>query len=200
MRRSVIGYVGLGSLVVGALACNDFDTKRSPPPRGTVGEEVFGVLCDRIGAQSLREDMTGASFRDVCHKKGDGSYADQVDESKLPSVTAEGREAKPVRVASTVSGARVAVYVVQCIFGVGLVLMPIVLSRGVLRTLDPTEVDVQLAHGESPGPTAARPVVSPTPAAAATPPSVPPAFCATCGAQLSKGAAFCGGCGARTRR
>jgi hypothetical protein len=115
-------------------------------------------------------------------------------------VTAEGREAKPVRVASTVSGARVAVYVVQCIFGVGLVLMPIVLSRGVLRTLDPTEVDVQLAHGESPGPTAARPVVSPTPAAAATPPSVPPAFCATCGAQLSKGAAFCGGCGARTRR
>lgn len=94
MRRSVIGYVGLGSLVVGALACNDFDTKRSPPPRGTVGEEVFGVLCDRIGAQSLREDMTGASFRDVCHKKGDGSYADQVDESKLPSVTAEGRDDK----------------------------------------------------------------------------------------------------------
>lgn len=94
MRRNVIGYVGLGSLVVGALACNDFDTKRSPPPRGTVGEEVFGVLCDRIGAQSLREDMTGASFRDVCHKKADGTYAEAVDEAKLPAVTSEGRDEK----------------------------------------------------------------------------------------------------------
>ena len=36
-------------------------------------------VCDRVGAQALREDLTGASFHNVCHKQPDGTYADTVD-------------------------------------------------------------------------------------------------------------------------
>jgi hypothetical protein len=56
---------------------------RVSPLRGTLGEEMFGVVCDRVGAQSLPEDLSGGSFRAVCHRTGDG-YADQVDASQLP--------------------------------------------------------------------------------------------------------------------
>src|SRR5688572_5794049 len=64
-------------------ACHDFDSTRVNVPRGTIGEEVFGVFCDRVAGQSLREDMSGSSFRGVCHKQG-GAYTDQVDERGLP--------------------------------------------------------------------------------------------------------------------
>jgi hypothetical protein len=47
---------------------------------------MFGVICDRVSSQALREDLTGDSFRDVCHKPIGGNFADSVDESKLPSV------------------------------------------------------------------------------------------------------------------
>ncbi len=72
------------SLVFLATACNDFDTSRATPTRGTTGEELFGVICDRVGAQALREDLTGASVHGVCHKDAGGNYADAVDESVLP--------------------------------------------------------------------------------------------------------------------
>lgn len=45
---------------------------------------MFGILCDRVGASSLAEDLEGASYRRICHKDGDGEYADSVDVSKLP--------------------------------------------------------------------------------------------------------------------
>jgi hypothetical protein len=54
------------------------------PPRGSLGEELFGVVCDRVGAQALHEDLTGASFRDLCHKRADGTYAESVDTAALP--------------------------------------------------------------------------------------------------------------------
>ncbi|MEO8801169.1 MAG: hypothetical protein ABI551_24975, partial [Polyangiaceae bacterium] len=67
-----------------ATACNDFDTSRATPTRGTTGEELYGVVCDRVGAQALREDLTGAAVHGVCHKDASGNYADAVDESALP--------------------------------------------------------------------------------------------------------------------
>lgn len=92
--------LGLGALVLGAsvtAACNEFDTERTPPPRGSLGTEMYGILCDRVAAQALREDLTGASFRDVCHKNN-GKFANEVDQTKLPALDPNGKdvEGKPV--------------------------------------------------------------------------------------------------------
>lgn len=84
---SAIGVVGLASLAALTPGCADsFDTTRTPPPRGTVGEEMFGVICDRVGAQALREDMTGGSYHAICHPDpATGQYAQHVDSSLLPA-------------------------------------------------------------------------------------------------------------------
>jgi hypothetical protein len=47
---------------------------------------MFGVICDRVAAQALREDLTGDSFRTVCHKTQTTEFADKVDVSKLAAV------------------------------------------------------------------------------------------------------------------
>src|SRR5579859_1422619 len=68
-----------------AVACNDtFDTSRTLPPRGTLGAELYGVVCDRLGGQSLHEDLTGTSYAGICHVRSDGTYADKVDPTLLP--------------------------------------------------------------------------------------------------------------------
>jgi len=86
-RVSLLGLVGLATLATLVPACaEEFDTNRVTPARGTVGEEMFGVLCDRVGAQALREDLTGDSFRGVCHKPKGGKYDDKVDQQKLPQI------------------------------------------------------------------------------------------------------------------
>ena len=78
----------------------ELDASRVPRQRGTIGEEIYGVVCDRVAAQELREDLSGASFRGVCHKDATGAYADEVDEALLPPVR-EGAidvEGRPVSV------------------------------------------------------------------------------------------------------
>ena len=88
--RNILGVVGLATLSMLAPACAEkFDTSRTIPARNSVGEEIFGVLCDRVGAQALREDLSGDSFRGVCHRPKGGEFADEVDTSKLPPI-AEG--------------------------------------------------------------------------------------------------------------
>src|SRR5262245_2035479 len=90
-----------GVLALASAGCaEDFDTSRDIPARGTLGEEMYGVLCDRVAAQALHEDLTGASFRSVCHKARDGKFGDKIDESKLPG-SDEGAvdgDGKPVSV------------------------------------------------------------------------------------------------------
>ncbi|MGD0523794.1 MAG: hypothetical protein ABSE49_01550, partial [Polyangiaceae bacterium] len=74
-------------VVVGGFgaACSDnFDTSRTLPPRGTLGAELYGVVCDRAGGQSLHEDLTGASYEGICHPQADGTYSNTVDVSLLP--------------------------------------------------------------------------------------------------------------------
>src|SRR5215471_5095093 len=79
------GVAALGGIVLSLAACaNDFDATRSASPRGTLGEEMYGVLCDRVGAQGLHDDMTGASFSGICHRDADGKFVDKVDDSRLP--------------------------------------------------------------------------------------------------------------------
>ena len=47
----------------GAACSNDFDSSRNVPVRGTLGAELFGVVCDCVGGQSLHEDLTGRVLR-----------------------------------------------------------------------------------------------------------------------------------------
>lgn len=83
----VLGAAGLSMLALGAGGCHEeFDTSRVIPARGTVGEEVFGVLCDRVGAQALREDLTGESFRAVCHKVDTNDFENTVKTERLPDL------------------------------------------------------------------------------------------------------------------
>jgi hypothetical protein len=80
--RSLVGGAALGAT---CLSCTpDFDTNRAPPPRLSLGHELFSLVCDRVGAQALREDVTGASFHAVCHSDpATGKFADKVDATKL---------------------------------------------------------------------------------------------------------------------
>jgi hypothetical protein len=89
MRQARVGrFLGvaaaLGSAFLGG-ACSSTDATPPRPVHGSIGQETFGVLCDRIGAQALTEDLTGASFRGVCHvDPATRAFADHVDESRLP--------------------------------------------------------------------------------------------------------------------
>lgn len=85
-RTATVSRLLLLGCALLATACGEgLDTTRAPPARGTLGEELFGVLCDRLGAQTLPEDLSGASFRRICHKGLDGSYADRLAAQHLPS-------------------------------------------------------------------------------------------------------------------
>ena len=80
-------------LICAAAACtSDFDTTRTIPPRGTVGQELFIVLCDRVAAQALPEDVTGVAWHPVCHPDASGNFAATVDQSKLVAFDPGRRE------------------------------------------------------------------------------------------------------------
>src|SRR5262249_3146483 len=82
--RGMVGMVLVAALAPACAA--ELDTSRPLPERGSVGEEIFGVVCDRVGAQALREDLSGASFRKVCHRARGEEFADEVDTSLLPAL------------------------------------------------------------------------------------------------------------------
>ena len=97
----MVGLVGLVLLSTFGPGCApELDTSRPAIALGTVGEEMFGVICDRVGAQALREDLTGDSFRGLCHKPRGGEFTDKVDLSKLPAVdpSAVNEKGEPVSV------------------------------------------------------------------------------------------------------
>lgn len=91
---SVLGLVGVSALSVLTPACHEFDTTRDLPPRGSVGEEMFGVICDRVASQALREDLSGASFRSICHKPAKGEFGDKVETLLLPPIDPEAYNAE----------------------------------------------------------------------------------------------------------
>jgi hypothetical protein len=62
---------------------SDFTTTRTTPARGTLGQELFTALCDRVAAQALPEDVTGASWHAVCYPDANGNYATTVDQTRL---------------------------------------------------------------------------------------------------------------------
>ena len=86
----------VGTMVPGCAP--EFDEERRIPERGTAGRELYTLLCDRIGAQSLRVDVTGASFHALCHRDSAGIYADSVDLSLLPPFTVGALDGQGARV------------------------------------------------------------------------------------------------------
>ena len=72
MRRSLAAPGLLFALTTAVPGCSDFVTARSTPPRGSLGRELYSLICDRVGAQSLREDITGASYYGICFSPRSG--------------------------------------------------------------------------------------------------------------------------------
>jgi hypothetical protein len=85
---SRLRWLTWAALPLAGAACSDFSATRVAPARGTFGAEMYSVLCDRVGAQALREDVTGASFHAACNVDANGNYADKVDQTQLPPLTA----------------------------------------------------------------------------------------------------------------
>ena len=74
----------VAAMATAAAGCGtDFSTNRDVPPRGTLGQELFIGLCDRVAAQALPEDVTGWSWHAVCHPDASGNFATTVDQSRL---------------------------------------------------------------------------------------------------------------------
>lgn len=81
----------VGGVALALAACSpEFDDSHGGGERGSLGQEVYTVLCDRIGAGELREDLTGSSFRGLCHDDGAG-FLEAVDVSQLPALTGDAQ-------------------------------------------------------------------------------------------------------------
>src|SRR5207253_2549719 len=89
-----------------APACaKDSETPRAPT-KGTLGESLYGVICDRVGAQALPEDLEGASFRAICHRGGDGTFADDVNRAALATAGLSPKDARGVPIPEAARTAR----------------------------------------------------------------------------------------------
>lgn len=100
-RTCVMAVLASACAFVGPGCAPDFDTNRTTLERGSLGREMYTMLCDRVGAQALREDIAGLSYRNVCHADERGAFVDQVDVQKLPAlVPAVDVDGHPVSVAT----------------------------------------------------------------------------------------------------
>jgi hypothetical protein len=90
----------VGAVVVGC--SGNFDTSRTPRPfsdQATLGQEIFTVLCDRVGASVLGEDLSGQSYYGLCHPDNAGGYGDTVNQAVLPPVWGAAAIARSLSVA-----------------------------------------------------------------------------------------------------
>jgi hypothetical protein len=76
--------VALLALAAPFACAPEFDETRDTPPPGSTGQELYGVICDRVGANALTEDLRAASYHAVCHPNSSGVFADAVDTTQLP--------------------------------------------------------------------------------------------------------------------
>jgi hypothetical protein len=90
---SALGLIGAATF---SPACHEpLDTTRQAGPKGTLGDDIYGVLCDRLGASSLTEDITGESYHGICHFDPKGNYRDEVAAKYLPP--AKSAKSKEIR-------------------------------------------------------------------------------------------------------
>lgn len=78
--RAALALAAVGTVA----SCPTIDTTRQAPRKATLGDDVYGVFCDRIGASVLSEDLSGASYEAICHYDSAGKYGDMVDSAVLP--------------------------------------------------------------------------------------------------------------------
>jgi len=83
-RLALAALVGTATCAGGCAP--DFDTARVTANRGSLGREMFTMVCDRVGAQALREDVAGVSYHEVCHASAQGEFKDEVDQVLLPAL------------------------------------------------------------------------------------------------------------------
>ena len=96
------GLLGLVAGVCAVSCAGNFDTTRTPrafESQASIGQEVFGVLCDRVGASVLQEDLDGRSFRRLCHPDSDGNYDDTINVAMLPPASDDAAEARRLAIA-----------------------------------------------------------------------------------------------------
>ena len=67
-RRGRLGLIALAAASVGTAMCvGDFDTERVvPEQRGTLGEEVFHVVCERVDVGESPDDVDFSRARGIC--------------------------------------------------------------------------------------------------------------------------------------
>ncbi len=70
----------------GASCVDEIDTSR-PVRASSLGDDLYGLVCDRLGASVLSEDLTGASYHSICHCDAHGNYGALVDTSLLHQST-----------------------------------------------------------------------------------------------------------------
>lgn len=91
-------FLRVGGLTVAtwlAASCNSIGTERVISKSTTLGDDLYGLVCDRLGASSFTEDLTGASYQAICHSD-DKDHGTKVDLTALPSTSA-AREAEARR-------------------------------------------------------------------------------------------------------
>jgi len=86
----------MAGLLAVAPSCTGIETEREAGPEVTLGDDIYSLMCDRLGASSLSEDLLGASYREICHSDRNGNYGDTVDETVLPPVKGDA----PIRARS----------------------------------------------------------------------------------------------------
>ncbi len=105
--RALMRALLVSAGVISAGACHEgLDTAKPAGLKATFGDDLYGVMCDRLAADILREDLTGASYQSVCHYDAQGVYGDEIDTSLLPppanAAAEEGRRVALVKMAALV--------------------------------------------------------------------------------------------------
>src|SRR5687768_10662423 len=72
--------------VVSFTACEKFDTERVAPASQSVGQELYGLLCDRLVSQNFPEDIEGKRFDRVCHPGPNGKFLEAPAAAKEPAL------------------------------------------------------------------------------------------------------------------
>ncbi len=87
--RAMVSRVALLLGVAAASSCAPFDTTPVQSERGTLGEEIYKVVCERMATEVWPEDVTGYQSRELC--RGDAPPSTAPAGSRLEAL-AENRD------------------------------------------------------------------------------------------------------------
>src|SRR5438552_1914120 len=80
-RGTAFSLLVATTALAGACSNDDFDTTpRKSGPDVTLGDQMYGVLCDRVAATADPADLEGRRSRAVCRPDDSGAYKDTYDD------------------------------------------------------------------------------------------------------------------------